>query len=361
VVFVAQRYDAHSIGAVRRTDAGALIVPGAVARTGIQVYREPGGREVREYRDAAEVFAADSLATLIAAPVTVKHPIAGRVDARSNRALSHGLVLGARGRETIGPHEFALADLVITSPEAITRIDARELTEISCGYQCETIDGPGVSPEGEQYDRRQTNIRYNHVALLPKGSARAGSEARLRLDSKGDQEEKNMAIRLGKETFDVATEPGCAALQSRIDVNEAAAILAVVETSKLAARADAAEAKLAANQSRLDAFEKDAGERARVALVTSVQPILGAEYTGAGRSDNEVRCDAIKAALPSIVLRSDSDTVYLSGILDAVVASKPAESYVSRTDAAPIVGKAATMKALESRLDSCFTANQEGK
>jgi hypothetical protein len=40
---------------------------------------------------------------------------------------------------------------------------------------------PGVTHEGERYDLVQTQIRYNHLAVV--GRARAGSVARLRMDS----------------------------------------------------------------------------------------------------------------------------------------------------------------------------------
>lgn len=52
--------------------------------------------------------------------------------------------------------------------------------ELSCGYVADCIEESGTY-NGEKYDVRQTNIRYNHVALVERG--RAGHSVRLKLDS----------------------------------------------------------------------------------------------------------------------------------------------------------------------------------
>src|SRR4030095_16165143 len=56
------------------------------------------------------------------------------------------------------------------------------LREVSMGYLAEVVPESGVTPDGQHYDAKQTCIRFNHLALLPPGHARAGSGARLRLD-----------------------------------------------------------------------------------------------------------------------------------------------------------------------------------
>jgi len=65
-----------------------------VPRTGVLRYRDGTGREWCEYRPPEEVFAADSLATLRAAPVTDGHP-SEMVRADSWTALARGHVDGA--------------------------------------------------------------------------------------------------------------------------------------------------------------------------------------------------------------------------------------------------------------------------
>lgn len=329
------RYDSFPLRGARRTDAGGLVVPAAVARTGIQVYTDATGRKVREYRDPAEVFAAESLATLPGAPVTIMHPAAGRVDAKTVRNESHGTVLSVAGRETIDGDDFVLSEIAVSGETAVARVDSRELAEVSCGYRCDTIDEPGMTPDGKPFDRRQTKIRYNHVALIPAGHARAGSNARLRLDSAGNQVKgSTMAIRFKGESFDTATESGCAALQSRLDAADAA-------MSAVTAERDVSVAALATARTKLDAYGQAETVRVRTALIESVKPILGAEYTGADKTDTQIRRDAIAKLVPDLKIRNDADDTYIAAAFDLAMANKPAENY--RADAAPVVSSRAKM------------------
>jgi hypothetical protein len=74
------------------------------------------------------------------------------------------------------------SNVVLSSEDAIGKVDRHELVEISAGYSCKLVEKPGYH-EGKPYKFVQREIRYNHVSLLPPGHARAGSDARLRLDS----------------------------------------------------------------------------------------------------------------------------------------------------------------------------------
>lgn len=65
------------------------------------------------------------------------------------------------------------ADIVIYNLDTSAR-------ELSCGYTLTLDETPGTTPEGEHYDAIQRNIRYNHLAVVPR--ARAGSLARLNID-----------------------------------------------------------------------------------------------------------------------------------------------------------------------------------
>src|SRR5688572_21720689 len=122
-----------------------------IARTGAQQY-ESGP----EYRDAAEVFDAASLATLDGVRVTVGHfdmtPV-GRV------------VPGSHSRE-LGPdgESYLTAVLEITDSSTAARIRTKELQGLSCGYSCERVVRGVLS--------HQTQIRFDHVALLQRDRER---------------------------------------------------------------------------------------------------------------------------------------------------------------------------------------------
>jgi hypothetical protein len=187
-----QRFDVGRLDRAKRTGAGGARVPASVSRTGVQSYTDELGRVVREYRPPEEVFAPESLATLASVPITVGHPPGG-VTPSNYRQVSVGHVSDApSGRSSDGAHEWIDVVGIISEAETLRRIDLPPdhkdaLVEVSMGYAAEVVAEAGVSPAGEHYDARQTKIRFNHKALLPRGHARAGTGARLRLD--GNQEE----------------------------------------------------------------------------------------------------------------------------------------------------------------------------
>lgn len=177
----ARRFDAATLapGGVTRDARGYLTVPAFVTRVGVLAYKRADGTVVRELRHPDHVFRADSLATLNDAPVTVGHPGSGTtwVSADNAHELEVGLVRDAGPEGT-----FVSSRLTVRRADAIKRIDSKELVEVSAGYDADIVCTPGVY-EGQAYDQVQTNIRYNHVALLPPGGGRAGRDVRLRADS----------------------------------------------------------------------------------------------------------------------------------------------------------------------------------
>ena len=78
------------------------------------------------------------------------------------------------------------ATVQVSDAKTVERL-GKDLIEVSCGYRCDLDSTPGISPEGEPYDAIQSNIRLNHVALLPANKGRAGRDVKLLLlDSDGN-------------------------------------------------------------------------------------------------------------------------------------------------------------------------------
>lgn len=161
-----QRYDNYAIQAIK-TDEGFVRDAPIIGRTGILEYRNVDGSIRREYRPPEEAFNVDSLASIRGKPITLGH---------------HGLVSSANYREAkpVGTvisdgrqdGNNIRADVVIYSLDTDDR-------ELSCGYQTELEETPGVTEDGQHYDAIQRNIVYNHLAIVPRG--RAGN-ARLNMD-----------------------------------------------------------------------------------------------------------------------------------------------------------------------------------
>lgn len=172
-----RRYDATTLGKTSRTPQGFLRAPAFLTRAGIFKYRRADGSIVRELRPPEEVFKAESLATLSAAPVTDLHP-SQPVSPTNVRALSVGHV----GEQVRQDDDKVSAELVIEHADTIAAVERGDRRELSCGYQCRIDETPGEW-NGQPYDCIQRDVVYNHVAIGPRGWGRAGAEVALRLDS----------------------------------------------------------------------------------------------------------------------------------------------------------------------------------
>ena len=168
-------------GSRRRAEDGALIVTGRLSRTGIQSYNQGDGTRRREFRPDAEVFDADSIASFDGVTITDLHPESGVVTPDTFNNLSKGHIQNPRKD---GDH--LAADFYIHDANLIQAVEGGHRSELSAGYFAVLDLTPGEY-HGQKYDAIQRRIRANHVALLPKGMARAGRSAKLLLDSNGNQ------------------------------------------------------------------------------------------------------------------------------------------------------------------------------
>lgn len=137
-----------------------------IARTGPQDYlaREmmldgDPERIVTVQRYPEDVFEAATLASFEGKPITDGHP-PENVGPENYAAYTKGHVQNVRRSG-----EYIVADLYINDANLANEVRNNVKREVSCGYLCNYVsDGAGY---------RQSNIRGNHVAVVPKG--RAGS------------------------------------------------------------------------------------------------------------------------------------------------------------------------------------------
>lgn len=161
---------------------GRLRVDGHLSRTGIQIYWD-GPEKRREYRPPEEVFDGESLGSLRAMPVTIRHPKVF-VDGDNWKDYSVGFV--GDSVEKSDDEKHTTAPVWIIDKRAQKLVLDGKLKELSVGYTAELEMLPGVIPgTSEKFDAIQRNIRGNHLALLPVGQARGGRSVALRLDSQG--------------------------------------------------------------------------------------------------------------------------------------------------------------------------------
>lgn len=177
---------------------GSLMIKARLARIGAYTYGDK-----RELKHPDDLFHVDSLATIPAAPLTVMHPPGG-VTPDSWRNVAIGSVSAPR-REG----KYLVADVVVHDPDAINAVKDGRLSELSMGFDATVIDGAGEY-EGERYDARQTNIRYNHTAIGPAGMARGGRDVCLVFDAADETEDEGLPgviDRFDARAAGAATEP----------------------------------------------------------------------------------------------------------------------------------------------------------
>jgi len=175
---MALRFDIAKLEQPKIDHNGYLTADVVLTRTGIFKYRRADGSISNELRSPEDVMNQNSLDTLDNRPFTDGHPIVGRVDAGNTRQLSRGMVIS----KAVQDGDLVRSKIMVTDQSTIDKImrTKNPIREVSCGYNSDITDESGEF-NGERFDHRQTNIIYNHVALVPRG--RAGAVARLRVDA----------------------------------------------------------------------------------------------------------------------------------------------------------------------------------
>ena len=175
------------------SDEGFLRVPARISRIGIQEYlaaemgltdRDPTDI-IRVYRPEEEVFSEDSLSSFSNKPVTNNHP-PELVDAANFKKYS----VGHSSNDVVRDGMFAATELTVMDLESIKDIESGK-AELSNGYTSDIEWTEGISPEGEQYDAIQRNIKGNHIAIVERGRAGFACRVADNLPDKGA--EANMA------------------------------------------------------------------------------------------------------------------------------------------------------------------------
>jgi hypothetical protein len=336
-----QRWDlaSGSVGERRRSQQGGLIARTNFTRTGVFKYQMADGSFRRELRHPQDVFDPASVATLKTATLTDDHP--ELVHPGNYKAVNIG---HAADPEPNG--KFLSGDAVIQHDGAIAKAESGKLVEASCGYTCSLDPTPGVY-EGEPYDARQRNIRYNHVALGPAGWGRAGPEVRMHLDSASAAFSSSSAV----GTSDSTDESGS---YVRAMPDETPEARAAREAKEAQTRADAAELERLRNENvalkndkstlagQLAGFEsrdKDA-EKARTAqeqaartdaqfqqhltVIKEAGQVLGAKWDyhrqdGTTKSLDEIRREVVRKERPKLTL-DGKDEAFVAGVYTTVIA-----------------------------------------
>jgi hypothetical protein len=332
-----QLSDRLTIDAPRRTADGFLAVRARAARSGVYDYLASevdapstfaATDTVKIYRDPAEVFAKESVASFLAKPITNDHPSVA-VNADNWRDHARGTVMGA-----MKDGEYLAFDLVFMDKSAIAALDSGK-RELSNGYSCSLDWTPGTAPDGSTYDARQVGIRGNHVALVDKG--RAGPDCAIadsfaRCDANPTaisdfNEGKNTVPKIiivdglpvdltdvnAVEALLVKKDAAIAAGQTALDAANAA--LSVEQGKVTALESQLADAKAASDPAAIDKRVAD-----RSALVAAAKVAFPDVVTD-GKSDDEIRAAVVVAKLGD---KAPTDSQMIAGAFAVLTADAPA-------------------------------------
>lgn len=336
------RYDRAQVKATF-DENGFLIDTPIVARIGVQEYTQPDGSVIREFRPAAEVFHADSLASYQGKPITVGHKT---VSSKNAKGLMVGSCCGVGFREDIAVR----VPVTVLDDDAIEKAKAKQAVELSVGYDAFMINEPGWGSEttgeyildrdkkdgaGDQvpadwvrFDAVQTCIRVNHVAMVFRG--RAGI-AKLNIDSNQefpyDEPVKTKTLEGGKEMVKVKIDgidyevPPQVAVH--LDKETSRADSAAKEVTALTVERDTLKGKVDGFPAELEKVRNDAAEsvKARSAL----EGILAAHGVTfkADASDIELK-KAFVAATSALPLEGKEDA-YIDVAFDLAQKSDQSE------------------------------------
>lgn len=309
--------DKASVGGVKETKEGYLVATSRVARTGVQEYlaRELGdiakqagfsdNDVVRVYRHPDQVFHADSLATITRLPVTINHP-EEEVTAANWADLAVGDIGDAYSRDG----EWIVVNPMLKDAVAVKAARTTH-TELSMGYSAEIVK----ARDGLDADFEQMNIRYNHIALVPR--ARAGHAARIgdswgitpiddsQPSEKGGRSMPELkSVVLGDQAVQVALSDAAAIEQFKADTaKKLADAQAAVDAKAEEIGQLKAELVKAQDAAKIDV---DALVSARTDLVARVKAIDSAIEV-ACKSDAELRKEAVAKKLGDAAIEGASD------------------------------------------------------
>lgn len=342
------RFDFRPLEKATKTDNGFLKAPVFATRTGVFKYLKADGTVIHEYRPPAEVFNADSMASLQGVPLTNRHPTE-MVNSKNARKLTVGFTSDIVQQDG----NFVKTAVTVSDQGMINEIEKDGITQVSCGYKCDLEFSPGITPEGEKYDAIQKNIRYNHLAVVDRG--RAGPDVKLRLDSedavlddecfrkenfnqppKREDVMGTAQIKLDGVGYDVdssvagpintalknARLDGLKEGQKEMDEEKKKSKKAMDE---MQAKIDGLESDLKeAKESKLDDKDIHAKVVARAALMDSAKAHLDKETKMDEMSDLEIKKAVVAKVCDGLDLEEKSED-YIQARFDHIVATKPAE------------------------------------
>lgn len=305
------------------TEEGYLAGTAIATRTGVFEYRLPDGTVQRQLRHPDDVLNEDSLATLKLKPVTDNHPSEMIVNVDNASRYSVGMT----GENVHVDGGNVAITFNVTNKDTVQKVKSRQKRELSLGYKLDLLDEAGVY-EGEPYTHRQTNIRYNHLAIVQRG--RAGAVARINMDGVAvqlhphDHEEQTIMEKpLSTVNLDGIDYPTAPEVKNALEKVQASVKEAQTNLDAIQAKHDEALASLEAYKKEFNADSIAQAVAERVALMAEASKVVNLDALQ-GKSEREIQEAVIKSKHADINLDGKSDD-YVKARYDVVMEAVPSK------------------------------------
>ena len=358
------RYDTAPIDKVTQDAQTGFVhitdVP--IARVGVFPYLKADSSVEMEAKLPDELLSDSTVSSADSKPVTNDHPTE-----LVNQQNASKYMKGFTADNAHVDNDTLKVDMTITDADLISEINKGK-QELSIGFETEIVPEKGEY-KGVAYDSVQKNIQINHVAVVEHG--RAGHSVRLIGDSaemieeqdvqkKGKQMETTK-VRLDGADVTVATGDADKIIKLDADNSEKEKKINDLKTQikdlqdqlaklqgddeetkknadKAQAKADAAEKELADLKKKYSGDAMDKAVTARMELINKVKPYVGDSYEFNGKSEKQLKLDAIKALDDSVDLTNKSDD-YIEAYFDSMCKTQDAPHINGYTGPQPNIGK----------------------
>ena len=357
------RYDTAPIDKVTQDAQTGFIhitdVP--IAHLGVFPYLKADNSIEMEAKLPDELLSDSTVSSADNKPVTNDHPTE-----LVNKQNASKYMKGFTADNAHVDNDTLKVDMTITDADLISEINKGK-QELSIGFETEIVPEKGEY-KGVAYDSVQRNIQINHVAVVEHG--RAGHSVRLIGDSAEMVEQDNVhkkgqimettKVRLNDADVTVATgdadkiiklDADNSEKQRQIDdlkakIKEMQDQLAKLQgdddknkknADKAQAKADAAEKELADLKEKYSGDAMDKAISARMELINKVKPYVGDSYEFKGKTEKQLKLDAIKALDDSVDLDDKSDD-YINAYFDSMCKTQDAAHIIGYPGPQPNIG-----------------------
>lgn len=365
-----------------KTKEGFIDAFSIVTRTGVFVYRNDDGTLRRELRHPDDVFKKESLDSLRGIPITVNHP----TELVNSENVDQYQVGSVRDKYDVDG-KFVRTGLTVHHKRGVDSVDNGP-GELSLGYEIVPVVEAGEY-NGINYDVRQTEIEYNHLAIVDQ--ARAGKDASIKMDSgnfisisndiikqvsidNADTKTKNdkpteaimkiVVIDGVAVTVEDAEGPK---LEGAIASMTKKVVDAESEKIKLQAASDAKDAEITKLKVELEKATStdtiDARVKGRSELETKARKIMGDSADFTGKTDSEIKKEAVLKDNPEA--KVDQGESYIDAYFDIASEKTVSTDSSENNDEKPSGSESRkvinTKKVVDSTSSRCFDSEDEDR